>query len=87
MHDLEHSLRRVNEHLTRLRQRCRSSPLRCRERAALRTLEALASTAAKRVSEAQAAVDAALAFVHKQEASPQEVKPPESLQAERTGRM
>lgn len=63
MHDLEHSLRAVNEHLTRLRQRCRHSPLRCRERAALRTLEALASTAAKRVSEAQAAVDAALSFV------------------------
>lgn len=63
--DLEHGLRAINDHLARWRDAVRGLPLRgSRQRARLRELEARANSAAKKLSEARAAVEHALALIH-----------------------
>jgi hypothetical protein len=71
MTNLEHGLRRINDHLAQLREQTRGLPLRGSVgRQRLRELEALASTAGKRVSEARAAVETALRFIHDHQPQP-----------------
>jgi hypothetical protein len=65
MTDLEHGLRAINEHLARWRDEVRGLPLRgSYQRARLRQLEARALAAAKKISEARAAVEHALVLIH-----------------------